>query len=605
MSTSAAQIVQWYSERRDRRAPELRMAEEIRKAYNGDIVLPLPELGRGEKAAVANLAKLAINQNAMRIGSTLPNLWCPPTRPGIKKSEAEADVRRRTFAGWWEMNDWKKKQYRRARHYVAYASSPVILRPDFDRGIPQWQVLDPLCTYPAPSSDVDSMEPCDIIFSFRRSYGWILYNYPGKAIGLQGADARRPDDMFDLVEFANESEHVLVVLGKQAETSSLWTPTEFGGSSYKGDRYAELMRVENKAGICPAVVPGRVTLDRPQGQFDGMLPLFIKRARLAALEEIAIEKGVFENEWFVQEAPDGDIITEADGRAGIVGHVKGGKLEWHSLNPGYKTDSALDRLERQERVEGTVPAEFAGESASNVRTDRRGNTILSATIDFSIAETHDLESYRKEFARAAAIAKGYFGDKAKSFYVSWKGASGPVAYTPNRVFADSDQVFVRWSMPGSDVNSLTVGGGQRVGMGTLSKRGFMELDPLVDDVEEELDRISSEQIDNLWPVVLQQDLASGLLTGVDFARMQELVASNKLERWEAYQQVHEQAQARQAQAAQAPAGSPGSMPGVTQPGETGPAPIAPSPDEQGLSALMSSLRGPGRVGPLERGTAAA
>ncbi|NCV60837.1 MAG: hypothetical protein EBW52_05455, partial [Betaproteobacteria bacterium] len=42
------------------------------------------------------------------------------------------------------------------------------------------------------------------------------------------------------------------------------------------------------------------------------------------------------------------------------------------INPGYKTDTALDRLERQERLEGSIPAEFGGESASNIRTGRRG-----------------------------------------------------------------------------------------------------------------------------------------------------------------------------------------------------------------------------------------
>lgn len=592
----AAEIVDLYYERRRLRGAQINTAHEIRDAYNGVIALPLPELNRNEKAAVANLIRQGINQNAMRTASTLPSLFCPPTRPGIKKSVDDALTRRKVFAGWWEMNDFKKKQYRRCRHFIGYASTPVMIRPDFQREIPCWYPMDPLGTYPAPCADPDDMEPDDCIFGYRRTAGWLRSYYDVSR--LTGMDKASPNDQFDMLEYVDDMEHVLIVLGKAADVAGSMWPNE-----YQGDRFTVLQRLPNLAGVCTAVVPGRVTLDRPQGQFDGMLPLFIKRARLAALEEIAIEKGVFENEWFVEDAAgQGDIIAYADGRQGIVGHVKGGKMEWHNINPGYKTDTALDRMERQERVEGTIPAEFGGESASNVRTDRRGNTILSATIDYSIAETHDLlaESYRKEFVRAVAVAKTSFGDAPKSFYVSWKGASGPVTYTANKLFADTDQVLVRWSMPGSDVNSLTVGGGQRVGMGTLSKRGFMELDPLVDDVEEEHDRIIGESLEAAVLSSLQQQAAAGAIPPADIARIMQLVLTNQVELADAISQVHDEAQQRQAQ--QVPPEAPAAQPGLAQPGAGAEAgTIGPTPNEQGLSALISSLRAPGRAGPLETG----
>lgn len=594
--TPADEIVRRFYERRKLRGPQINTAHRIRDAYNGEIALPLPELNRNEQAAVANLIRQGIDQNAKRTASTLPSLFCPPTKTS-KKAQDEAMNRRKVFAGWWEMNDFKKKQYRRCRHFVGYASTPVIVRPDFVREIPCWYPMDPLGTYAAPCADPDDMEPDDCIFSYRRTAGWLREYYDVSRLnGMKDATA---ETQFDMLEYVDDEEHVLIVLGRAGDVPQ----QSWGASEVQGERFTELMRLPNRAGVCTAVVPGRVTLDRPQGQFDGMLPLFIKRARLAALEEIAIEKGVFENEWFVEDPTGGEIVTEADGRMGIVGHVKGGRIEWHTINPGYKTDTALDRMERQERVEGTIPAEFAGESASNVRTDKRGNTILSATIDYSIAETHDLlaESYRKELHRAVAIAKTSFGDSAKSFYVSWKGASGSITYVPNKLFADTDEVLVRWSMPGSDVNSLTVGGGQRVGMGTLSKRGFMELDPLVDDVEEEHDRIVGESLEAAVLSSLQQQAAAGAIPPTDLARIMQLVLSNELELAEAIARVHEEAQARQA--TQVPEGAPESQPGLAVPGagaESQPT-IGPTPNEQGLSALMASLRGPGRAGPLEHG----
>jgi len=40
-------------------------------------------------------------------------------------------------------------------------------------------------------------------------------------------------------------------------------------------------------------------------------------------------------------------LQVADGKAGQLGVVKGGDIQQLQLNPGYKTDTALDRLERQ------------------------------------------------------------------------------------------------------------------------------------------------------------------------------------------------------------------------------------------------------------------
>jgi len=595
---STESIVSWYYARKNLRAPEVNMAMRIKQAYNGDIVLPTAELtGRDEKAAISNQIKQAINQNAVRAASTLPTLWCPPTRVGIKKAADEADQRRRVMAGWWEMNDFKVLQARRMRHFIAYASSPVSIRWDFGRGIPVWQVRDPLATFPAPTTRLDDMEPCDCIFTFQRSWSWMVENYPLQAAqvktGMANGEAPPPDTRFDILEFVDDDVQVLIVLGRSSE---LWSNEIAGlaGPQYQGHRWVELERVANKAGVCTAIVPGRVTLDKPQGQFDGMLAIFIKRARLAALQEIAVEKAIFENEWFIDNTGGaGEIVTVADGREGIVGHVKGGTMEWHTIAHNIGTDSAIDRTEREGRLEGPLPADMQGESASNVRTDRRGNTIMSSTVDFQIAETHDIfaASHRKELARAVACAKGFAGDTPKSFYVTWKGAKGPVVFKPNVIFADTDQVVVRWAMPGADVNGLTVGGLQRVGANTLSSQGFMEFDPLIDDVEEERDRITVEGLNRSLLSALEQQAQAGALPPADLARIVTLVATNQMELAEAVDQVHKEAQARQA--TQAPAGAPETQPGIAQPGqgaEQPPAAMGPTADVTGLSALATQLR---------------
>ena len=53
----------------------------LRDYYNGDVIVPLPELNSDETSAVANLLSQGLDQTAMRIASTAPDIYCPPTDP--------------------------------------------------------------------------------------------------------------------------------------------------------------------------------------------------------------------------------------------------------------------------------------------------------------------------------------------------------------------------------------------------------------------------------------------------------------------------------------------------------------------------------------------
>src|SRR5690606_3433779 len=226
------------------------------------------------------------------------------------------------------------------------------------------------------------------------------------------------DELFEVLEFEDGNEMVTCVVGHSEVNPygiSDWATSE----PSSGAKVVELERIPNRAGVCTAVVPGRINLDRRQGRFDGMLGMHQMQARLFALEVIAVEKGVFPNDWLIarqNEVPK--IVQVADGRTGQVGIVQGGDLRQVQDQPGYQTFPTIDRLERGQRLTGGIPAEFGGESATNVRTGRRGENILSATIDFGIQEAQQVlaHSMMEENCRAIAIDKGYF-DTSKSFYV--------------------------------------------------------------------------------------------------------------------------------------------------------------------------------------------
>ena len=108
---------------------------------------------------------------------------------------------------------------------------------------------------------------------------------------------------------------------------------------------------------------------------------------------------------------------------------------------------------------------------------------------------------------------------------------------------------------GTDMNSLMIGIGQRVGLGTMSKKTGGLLDPFISDVEEEHDRIITEALEQALLSGIQQQAASGAIPAMVLAKVMDLVGNDKMELAEAMNKVTEDAM-KEAQAAQAAQGAP-------------------------------------------------
>lgn len=604
--TLVEEIVDTYTQRKRAAGAVYARMMAVRDAYNGDVVVPLPELDRSEQSMVANLVAVGIDQQAMRIASVMPDVFYPPLKPGEKRSEDYARVRRLANLSWWKMNRLGLKKRRQARHLISYAMTPEVILPDVDRRIPRWEVREPLGCYPAPTSDPDDLCPDDVIFATRRTLAWVRARFPDAVAKLRLPPNPRPDHLLDVLEYLDADERVLAVVGATRDAEQLWLPS--GGAYMPGAPQTELARIPVRIGMCPAVVAGRITLDRPQGQFDGILGMYQNQAKLMALEYIAVKKGIFPDTWLVgrqNETPR--IIKVANGLTGQVGEVKGGELMPQKLDPGFMTNPTIDRYERYQRVTAGIPAEFGGESPGNVRTGRRGDAVMSAVVDFPVQESQELLAAQDEEAnrRAVATVKAYWGSRSFSFYVPGKGANTNVDYVPNKHF-ENDNNVVSYAHAGSDANSLVIGLGQRIGTGELSKRGAMEIDPMITDPELEHDRIVAEGIEQALLQSLEQQATAGTLPPADLARIMELVRTNKVELAEAVQRAHDEAQKRQAANPTPPgpdqAVSPDQMPGLAAPGmgaETAAVP-APEPSVANLGNLLSSLRKPVRTTPGER-----
>jgi len=396
----------------------------------------------------------------------------------------------------------------------------------------------------------------DCIFTFGRSYKWLQTNYPDRISRLNtNGKAPAPHEVFEVVEYVDGEVTVMAVIGKKKDPFSPAT----------GETFVELERVVNRTGICPAVVPGRITLDRPMGQFDGLVGMYQMQAKLMALEVIAVERGIFPDTYLISRQGESAkfISGPFDGRTGMVNVVAGGDLKEAGQAQGQASGQLIDRLERSMRITSGIPAEFGGESTTNVRTGKRGDAILSAVVDFPVQEAQEVlsASLQEENKRAIAISKTYFGEQKRSFYVS--GISKHVDYTPNKDF-ETDENTVTYSYAGADANALVVGLGQRIGLGTMSKRSAQEVDPLISNPEREHDRVIQEALEQALLTSVQQQAQAGTIPPADLAKIMQIVITDKLPLAEAIEKVNKMAQERQATAA--PIGSPETQPGLGAPG---------------------------------------
>jgi len=68
------EIVAIYASRQQGSDDAKSRMRNLRDYYNGDVIVPLPEINSDEQSAVANLLAQGLDQTAMRIASTRPDI---------------------------------------------------------------------------------------------------------------------------------------------------------------------------------------------------------------------------------------------------------------------------------------------------------------------------------------------------------------------------------------------------------------------------------------------------------------------------------------------------------------------------------------------------
>ena len=550
----------------------------IQSIYNGTAEIPLPDMERSEMPSVPNLLASGVDQMAGRIASVTPNVIF--AEKSVNRTEKRrVNTASRVVTGWWQQDRLMMKMKQRARHLIAYGMSPVVVRWKEDR--PTWQVRHPLETFPSTDLVAGQVQPTDCIFAYRRSVAWLRSMGYGPQVAQVTGKWDMPNDASMLLIEYVDKDCTQLILTSYSEGNDISTMWESAGKM----RGVILEYVELLGDEMPVTVPMRITLDGAAGQFDNMIGMYFMQARLMALETIAVEKGIFPDTYIVSRPGEVGRILDGphDGRTGLINIIAGGDIRTEQPQPGYLTNPTIDRLERNQRVTAGIPAEFGGESSSNIRTGRRGDAVLSAVIDFPVAEAQEVFAFSLEEENEIAIdmAKRYIGDKTTTIFVGTGNATKAVTYTPNQVFPDDEHV-VSYPAAGTDVNSLIIGLGQRIGLGIMSKETAASLDPFIDNPEVEHDRIIAEGLEQALVASIQQQAAGGQIPPLVLAKVMQLVKGDRMEIAEALQKVTDDAAEEQRKAeeeAMAAQAGMGGMPGM-------------SPEGAMAGATMGAMMGP-------------
>ena len=595
---SADDILALWMERRKFYQPMHAAMANIASIYNGEATIDLPDMGREELSSVPNLLAQGVDQMAGRIASVTPIPRFASEKPGDRAADRRARTSGDVIGGWWETERIKLKNKTRGRHLIAFGLTPATVRYDRKLKQPVRDVRDPRETFPSLDRIPGTTQPTDIIFAYARTVGWLRAQGYGDHISyITGRHDARADDVMTLLEYTDEHGIVVCLAGYSDPQAYLHNWTQYGLSAPSGLR-AIAIEVVQTDGIMVASCPTRLTLSRPGGQFDAMTGMYYTQAKLMALEVLAVEKGIFPDVYLESRAGEIARFIDGphDGRTGLVNVVAGGVIREQQNNPGYKSEQAIDRLERSQRVTAGIPSEFGGESGTNIRTGRRGDAVLSAVIDFPVSEAQDVLAYGlvDENKAAIALAKKFDLGETRRLFVGLGNSRKAITYVAEKVFTHDEHV-VQYPVVGTDMNSLIIGIGQRVGLGTMSKWTAAELDPFIDDAETEHDRIIAEGLEQSLVAGIQQQASTGAIPPMTLAKVMTLVKNDRMELAEAMTKVTEEAMKAQAEQQAAPPGTP---PTVDQAAAPGAAALTGSPipgasqGQQDLGTLLSTLRKP-------------
>lgn len=599
--------------RRAAQSPLIERMIEVRDRYSGDVIVPAPSVD--DDIPLSSLAPLliadAVDNQARYATQARPTISVPALDASSSRSTDYASRRRKAVGAVWDHSWMDLVMGRMYRHLAGYATSALLVELDHTTRMPRVTTRDPLSTYPEPKAAEDLSLPANVGFVTAKSLEWLHANFPETRKKLERpsgwpSSPTGDGELWDVVEWLDADQVLYGVLGPRDAYRS-WTadPTRW---------CLELTRVPNVIGVCPAVVPKLVTMDRIVSQLANLIGHADMVALLTYLDIRATEKSIYPDRYVIgKQGANPRIVSGAweGGETGAtnividaeaIGELRG--------TPDPNNKMTLDRLERNLRVSsGLIPA-TGGETYGALRTGRGIDALMGAALDPRTTELHRIgERYLSAVNEIVLLAYAKRWPR-RVYQVSFPHEPAVVEFEPAKhvetlrgVTDDMGRPVlmtrarVSYPIPGMDDTNATVVIGQMLAAGLISQSDAMRMHPHVLDPDGSDRQKLVEQFQGLAMAGLGQRAQAGGVPPSDTARMIELAYEGKrLD--EIIRIVDEEASERQAAAAPPPGPDqvlpPEAMPGLADPGEGAemqpPPQTAPPTDSmQNLSAVVAAL----------------
>lgn len=589
--------------RRLQDSPLKRAMIDIASRYNSDFTIPLPDVeGEPEFPALsAAIIADAIDSGATRANDTIPALMSPPMDPTAENHRQRAHTRRRAWSATWFESQLPLRLARAYRQLLGYGTFTLMAVPDHALKRARIVTRDPLTSYPEPMGPDEIRAPGDIGFVYGRSGQWLMRQYP-EAEPLLRRYTKTEDDLWDVLEWIDGDQIMVGILGKRQPESYQRRIDAQGAINYSigidapMEQALLLRAAPNRAGIVPGACPSTVTLDRTISSLKRIVPISDLLNKIAALDYIAAEKGVFPDKYAVSDGAGTPMIVGGewrDGRTGQINLVENVKtIGDMQTQPGPMTQQLMSTLERNARVSAGNPSVFQGEMSGSVRSGQTINQLGAFSVDPRVKEAHLIMQYALQVVNegVAAIELGYWPRRKYTVFSGWAGDNSHVNYTPADIFAETKANVVAYPMPGMDVTSSTIALAQLNGAKMMSRTTARNKHPLIDDGAVEEQQIVIEMVEDAIQMATANQIGAGGMPLTDlYSLLEKLKAGKDLVK--AGKEVHDEAQKRQATAAPPPGpgevAPPEAQPGINQPGAGGESPMPPSgmPNDAGSNRI--------------------
>ncbi len=580
--------------RRSERSPLISRMAQIRDRYDSDYVITDPTAQSDDVSSVLTPAIIneAIDQPALRAASVLPNVYVPPlvaNRLNGKGSIDYANTRRRAIEATWAESHLQLLLRKAFRQLRAYATTCLVIQPDYRAMMPKISLRDPLTALPEPKASEDLSLPSNGGFVMSKSAGWIRSTFPAAAAIIP--DTADFTELWDLIEWIDDEVIVYGVLGPRLSER----PRSANDIAGSGDGSAELARFVNKAGCCGVIMPQAVSLDSAMssiGQIIGQMDL---AGQLFALEIQAVRHSIWPDRYVIGSQTGEPIVvggTWQEGHTGKVNLLQNvqsvGELRG---TPDPAVERMQDRLERNARITSGAIPQFGGEGGGALRTGRGIDTMGAWSIDGKVQELQEIMEVTLRRANEALV-ETYKGCYPRRKYTLMNGRSF-VEFTPSKHMEDG-RTMVSYAIAGADKQGTTVVLGQQLGMQLISHKTARALHPDIRDPEEEGRLVVEEKLDEALAVSILQRASTpdspGSIPPEDVAAIRDWVRKGQpLD--QAVLKVNEARQKLQAAQQATMAGGPPEVAGELEPHQMQPGMGGPS--EMGLEG------GPGVMQPAE------